>query len=45
MYLHIYIIYGDRRIIGFVGVVANLLTRPTDGATVSVRKRVIFVRL
>jgi hypothetical protein len=31
----IYIIYGDRTIIGFVGFVANLLT---DGATVSVRK-------
>jgi hypothetical protein len=36
--LIIYIIYGDRTIIGFVGFVANLLNRPTDGATVSVRK-------
>jgi hypothetical protein len=38
----IYIIYGDRTIIGFVGFVANLLNRLTDGATVSVRKRVTF---
>jgi hypothetical protein len=36
--LLIYIIYGDRTIIGFVGFVANLLNRPTAGATVSVRK-------
>jgi hypothetical protein len=36
--LLIYIIYGDRTIIGFVGFVANLLNRPTDGATVSIRK-------
>jgi hypothetical protein len=40
----IYIIYGD------VGFVANLLNRPTDGATVSVRKsaaekELLFVRL
>jgi hypothetical protein len=40
--LLIYIIYGDRTIIGFVGFVANLLNRPTDGATDSVRKRVTF---
>jgi hypothetical protein len=40
--LVIYIIYGDITIIGFVGFVANLLNRPTDGATVSVRKRVTF---
>jgi hypothetical protein len=40
--LLIYIIYGDRTIIGFVGFVANLLNSPTDGATVSVRKRVTF---
>jgi hypothetical protein len=40
--LLIYIIYGDKTIIGFVGFVANLLNRPTDGATVSVRKRVTF---
>jgi hypothetical protein len=32
--LLIYIIYGDRTIIGFVG----LLDRPTDSATVSVKK-------
>jgi hypothetical protein len=38
-HLLIYIIYGDRAIIGFV---ANLLNRPTDGATVSVRKSVLF---
>jgi hypothetical protein len=31
----IYIIYGDRTIIGLI---FNLLNRPTDGATVSVRK-------
>jgi hypothetical protein len=41
-YIVIYIIYGDRTTIGFVGLVANLLNRPTDGATVSVRKRVTF---
>jgi hypothetical protein len=29
-------------IIGFVGFVANLLNKPTDGATVSIRKRVAF---
>jgi hypothetical protein len=39
---YIYIVYGDRTIIGFVGFVDNLLNRPTDGATVSVRKRVTF---
>jgi hypothetical protein len=37
-YILIYIIYGDRTIIGFVGFVANLLNKRTDGATVSVRK-------
>jgi hypothetical protein len=36
--------------IGFVGFVVNLLNRPTDGATVSVRKNapeneLLFVRL
>jgi hypothetical protein len=41
---------GDRTIIGFVGFVANLLNRRTNGATVSVRKSVsekelLFVRL
>jgi hypothetical protein len=46
----IYIFYGDRTIIGFVGFVANLLNKPTDGATVSVRKSaservLLFVRL
>jgi hypothetical protein len=45
--LLIYIIYGDRTIIGFVGFVVN---RPTDGATVCVRKsasekELLFVRL
>jgi hypothetical protein len=45
-----YIIYGHRTIIGFVGFVANLLNKPTDGATVSVRKsasekELLFVRL
>jgi hypothetical protein len=38
LYIPIYIIYGDRTIIGVVGFVANLLNRRTDGATVSVRK-------
>jgi hypothetical protein len=42
MYFLIYIIYGDRTIIGFVGFIANLLNRLTDGATVSVRKRDTF---
>jgi hypothetical protein len=42
MQLLIYIIYGGRTIIGFVGFVANLLNRPTDAATVNVRKRVTF---
>jgi hypothetical protein len=37
--LLIYIIHGDRTIIGFVRFVANLLNRPTDGVTISVRKR------
>jgi hypothetical protein len=42
--IRIYIIYGD------VGFVANILNRPTDGATVSVRKsaaekELLFVRL
>jgi hypothetical protein len=40
-----YIIYSYRTIIGFVGFVANLLNRPTDGATVSVRKKLLIVRL
>jgi hypothetical protein len=40
--LLIYIIYGDRTIISFVGFVAKLLNRSTDGATVGVRKRVTF---
>jgi hypothetical protein len=48
--LLIYIIYDDRTIIRFVGLVANLLNRPTDGARVSVRKsasekELLFVRL
>jgi hypothetical protein len=34
------IIYGDRTIIGFVGFIVNLPNRATDGATVTVRKRV-----
>jgi hypothetical protein len=38
-YILIHITYDDRAIIGFV---ANLLNRPTDGAMVSVRKRVTF---
>jgi predicted RNA methylase len=37
-----YIIYDDKTIIGFVGLVVNLLNRPTDGAAGSVRKRVTF---
>jgi hypothetical protein len=37
--LLIYIIHGDRTIIGFVRFVPNLLNRPTDGVTISVRKR------
>jgi hypothetical protein len=37
--LHICIIYGDTTMTGFV---ANLLDRPTDEATISVRKRVTF---
>jgi hypothetical protein len=46
-YVLIYIIYGDRTIIGFVGFVVNLLNRPTDGTTVQrlkkcVRKRITF---
>jgi hypothetical protein len=41
-YILIYIIYGDRTIISFVDFVANLLNRPIDGDTVSVRKRVTF---
>jgi hypothetical protein len=36
--LFIYIIYGNRTNIGFVGLVVNLLNRQADGATVSVRK-------
>jgi hypothetical protein len=39
--LVIYIIYNEKTIVGFIGLV-NLLNRPTDGATVSVRKRVAF---
>jgi hypothetical protein len=42
MQVLLYIIYGDRTIIGFVDFVANLLNKPTDGATVSVRKRISF---
>jgi hypothetical protein len=41
-YLCIYIIYGDRTIIGFVCFVANLLNRAIDATTVSVQKRVTF---
>jgi hypothetical protein len=41
-YVLIYIIYGGRTIVGFVGFVANLLNRPTDGARVNIRKRVTF---
>jgi hypothetical protein len=40
--LLIYIIYGGRTIIGFVGFVTKLLKRPTNGATVSVRKTITF---
>jgi hypothetical protein len=43
--LLIYIIYGDRTIIGFVGFVANLLNRLTDGPTVSVRKSAFEIDL
>jgi hypothetical protein len=48
--LLIYLIYGDRIIIGFVGFVVNLPNRLTDGSTVSVRKsasekELCFVRL
>jgi hypothetical protein len=39
--LLIYTNYGERTIGGFIGLV-NLLNRLTDGATVSVRKRVAF---
>jgi Mg/Co/Ni transporter MgtE len=47
---YIYIIDDDRTIIGFVGFVANLLNRPTDGVRkskvtrylVTLRKRVTF---
>jgi hypothetical protein len=39
---YIYIIYGDMTISGFVGFVANLLNRPTDGVMISVRKSVTF---
>jgi hypothetical protein len=42
MQLLIYIIYDDGTTIGFVGFVANVLNRPTEGATASVRKRVTF---
>jgi hypothetical protein len=45
IHLLIYIIYGDRAIIGFVGFLANLLNKPIDGATVSVRKKLLFVLL
>jgi hypothetical protein len=41
-YVLIYIVYGARTLFSFVGFVANLLNRPIDGATVSVRKRVTF---
>jgi hypothetical protein len=45
-----YVLYSDRTIIGFIGFVANLLSRPKGGATVSVRKsasekELLFVRL
>jgi hypothetical protein len=40
--LLIYIIYGDRTIIGFVGFVANLLNISTDGATVTHPKKSYF---
>jgi hypothetical protein len=40
--LLIYIIYGDRTIMGFDDFVANLLNRPTDDATVSDPKKVII---
>jgi hypothetical protein len=40
--LFIYIIYGNRTMISFVGFVANLLNRLTDDATVRVRKKVTF---
>jgi hypothetical protein len=48
MQLLIYIINRDRTIIGFVGLVVNLLNRPIDGATVQrpkkcVRKKQIHV--
>jgi hypothetical protein len=36
--LLIYISYDDRTIIGFVGLIVNLLNRPADGDTVRVRK-------
>jgi hypothetical protein len=50
MQLLIYIIYGDRTIVGFVGFADNLLNTPTDGAAVTVEKSVsenelFFVRL
>jgi hypothetical protein len=46
----IYIIYGGKTIIGVVGFFANLLNRPTDGATIKVQKNasekeLLFVRL
>jgi hypothetical protein len=41
-YILLYIIYGDKTIIGFVAFVVNLPNRPINGATVSVRKRVTF---
>jgi hypothetical protein len=49
-YILIYVIYHDRTVIDFVCFVANLLNKPTDGATVSVRKsasenELLFVRL
>jgi hypothetical protein len=42
------LIYGDRTIISFVGFVANLLNRPTDGATArksASEKELLFVHL
>jgi hypothetical protein len=40
IHLLIYIIYGDRTIIGLVSFVANLLNRPTDGATANTSEKV-----
>jgi hypothetical protein len=40
--LLIYIIYGSRTILGFVGFVANLLNRATDGVRKSASKKSYF---